>query len=191
MHSTGVVTEYTARRILKSLELPLSEDAWRYALAHASVAGTPSRGKVVSDPCVRYKELVLELERMHDGAIKQQRVDAVLASVSVKGGNHLSESLRTLPAETLQDAEALEKHVLSVLREPPISLPQYLFEAAIGLGKMPDGQLNIERLLNVLAKSAVRDPFQHVRTKLLDKYGTVMTAFRTVAKLHGGRAIVV
>ena len=185
VHSTGVVTEYTARRILKKLELPLSEDAWRHAMSLASVATSPSKSKVVSEPCIQYKELVTELAHMHERAMKQRRIDAVLASVSVQDGNHLSQGLRALPTELLQDAAALEKHVLSVLSEAPISLPEHLLETALGLGKTAGGVLSIEKLLNALAKSAVRDPFEHVRTKLLHKYGRLTTAFLAISRLLG------
>jgi Ca2+-binding EF-hand superfamily protein len=185
VHSTGVVTEYTASRILKRMELPLSEDAWRHAMSLASVATSPSKSKVVSEPCVQYKELVTELAHMHERAMKQRRIDAVLASVSVQGGNHLSQALRALPTELLQDAAALETLVLSVLGEAPISLPEHLFETAVGLGKTAGGVFSIEKLLNALAKSAVRDPFEHVRTKLLHKYGRLTTAFLAISRLLG------
>ena len=185
VHSTGVVTEYTASRILKKLELPLSEDAWRHAMSLASVATSPSKSKGVSEACVLYKELVTELAHMHERAMKQRRIDAVLASVSVQGGNHLSEALRALPTELLQDAAALGAHVLRVLGEAPISLPEHLLETAVGLGKTAGGELSIEKLLNALAKSAVRDPFEHVRTKLLQKYGRLTTAFLAISRLLG------
>jgi len=185
VHSTGLVTEYTATRILKRLELPLSEDAWRHAISLSSVSASPSKGKVVSEACVQFKELVTELAHMHERAMKQRRIDAVLASVSVHGGNHLSEALRALPTELLQDAAALEKHVLRVLGEAPISLPEHLLETAVALGKTAGGELSIQKLLNALAKSAVRDPFEHVRTKLLHKYGRLTTAFLAISRLLG------
>jgi Ca2+-binding EF-hand superfamily protein len=190
VHSTGIVSEFTATRIIQGLRLPVSEDTWRHAMAlsseHLVAAQGKRKGAAMPEPGVRYRELVSELEHMHELALRQQRIDAVLAAITHKSAAHLSAAIRSLPQSTLSDHSELEAALLAVLRDEPVSLPEHLVQTALELGSK-GGELSAERLLNKLAKSVEKDPFGSVRKKLQDKYGLLKNAFQSIAHLPGGK----
>jgi len=189
VHSKGIVSEFTATRMLKSMGLPLSEDAWRHAVEQTLVAVSPSKGKRIGslEPGVRYRELVVQLQHLHERALRHQRVEAVIAAVNMRGATHLSDTILALSAETLSNAHMLEEAINRVLLEPPISLPEHLLQTAKELGHTHDGQLHVERLLNKLAKSVEKDAFGPVRKALHAKYGRLKDAFLAITKVPGAQ----
>ena len=122
---------------------------------HAFCSGT--------EPRVAYAVLVSELEYLHERALQQHRIDAVLAAVTIPGASALSDCLCNLPASILevhanaigyllakakgsfdrlfilfflvlyQNAEEMEGAVMRALRQPPISMPEHLIHTAIGM----------------------------------------------------------
>jgi hypothetical protein len=116
-----------------------------------------------TEPRVAYLVLVSEFEYLHERALKQHRIDAVLAAVTIPGASALSDCLCNLPASILevhsnaifyllaeangsfdqlfilfflvlyQNAEEIEGAVMRSLRQPPISMPEHLIQTAIGM----------------------------------------------------------
>jgi hypothetical protein len=116
-----------------------------------------------TEPRVAYPVLVSELSNLHERALKQHRIDAVLAAVTIPAASALSDCLCNLPASILevhahaiptlwpkpkllltgcltcfflvlyQNAEEMEGAVVCALRQPPISMPEHLINTAIGM----------------------------------------------------------